>query len=114
MKRSTSFRSDLLEDLRDPVEAAHYLAAAAEDSPELLEAAKRDVAAANNPLRDLNEACDSVLKRESVALPEVHMCLEHATERPCWRCEEDLKAMHAIASSFRRHLWDIVAERMPE
>ncbi len=45
-KRTVSFRSQLLEDLTDPAEAALYLSAAAEDSDEMLLVALRDVAEA--------------------------------------------------------------------
>lgn len=45
-KRTTDYRNALLEDLRDPVEAANYLNAALEDSPEMFLSALRDVAEA--------------------------------------------------------------------
>ena len=45
-KRSTDYRKTLLEDLRNPVEAANYLNAAMEDSPEMFLTALRDVAEA--------------------------------------------------------------------
>lgn len=43
-KRTTPFRDGLLADLADPQEAEMYLAAAAEDSPEMASIAVRDVA----------------------------------------------------------------------
>ena len=42
-KRSSDYRASLLEDLRDPAEAAHYLNAALNDSPEMFLTALRDV-----------------------------------------------------------------------
>jgi probable addiction module antidote protein len=45
-KSTRSYRTGLLEDLRDPDEAASYLRAALEDSPEMLLVALRDVAEA--------------------------------------------------------------------
>ena len=45
-KRTTDFREDLLADLADPREAAHYLNAALMDSNEMLLVALRDVAEA--------------------------------------------------------------------
>ncbi len=45
-KRSTDYRNSLLEDLKDPIEAAHYLNAALDDSPEMFLSALRDVAEA--------------------------------------------------------------------
>jgi len=45
-KQTTDFRDDLLADLADPQEAAHYLNAALEDSGELFLIALRDVAEA--------------------------------------------------------------------
>ena len=45
-KRTSSFRDDLLADLADPQEAAHYLNAALEDSEEMFLVALRDVAEA--------------------------------------------------------------------
>jgi DNA-binding phage protein len=45
-KRTTDYRSDLLNDLKDPQEAAHYLNAALRDSEEALLVALRDVAEA--------------------------------------------------------------------
>ena len=45
-KRKTDFREDLLADLADPQEAAHYLNAALEDSNEMFLVALRDVAEA--------------------------------------------------------------------
>lgn len=45
-KRTTDYRTALLRDLQDPREAEAYLKAAAEDSPEMLAIALRDVAEA--------------------------------------------------------------------
>lgn len=45
-KRTTDFRDDLLADLADPQEAAHYLNAAVEDSAEMVLIALRDIAEA--------------------------------------------------------------------
>jgi probable addiction module antidote protein len=45
-KRTTDFRSDLLEDLADPQEAEHYLNAALDDSGEMFLVALRDIAEA--------------------------------------------------------------------
>jgi addiction module HigA family antidote len=50
-KRTTDFRDDLLVDLADPQEAAHYLNAALEDSEELFLIALRDVAEARQMVR---------------------------------------------------------------
>lgn len=44
--RTTNFRDELLADLVDPQEAAHYLNAALEDSDEMFLVALRDVAEA--------------------------------------------------------------------
>lgn len=55
-KRTTDYRSALLEDLRDPLEAAHYLNAALEDSAEMLLAALRDVAEARQMAKVAEEA----------------------------------------------------------
>ena len=43
-KRASDYRSELLEDLKDPIEASHYLNAALYDSPEMFLLALRDVA----------------------------------------------------------------------
>lgn len=50
-KRTTDFRADLLVDLADPQEAAHYLNAAFEDSAEMVLVALRDVAEARHMVR---------------------------------------------------------------
>ena len=50
-KRTTDFRHDLLADLADPQEAAHYLNAAMEESEELFLIALRDVAEARQMAR---------------------------------------------------------------
>jgi probable addiction module antidote protein len=50
-KRTTDFRQDLLADLADPQEAAHYLNAAFEDSAEMVLVALRDVAEARQMVR---------------------------------------------------------------
>lgn len=55
-KRSTDFRRDLLADLADPEEAAHYLNAALEDSEEMALVALRDVAEARQMARVAEEA----------------------------------------------------------
>lgn len=51
-KLTTSYRDDLLKDLRDPIEAAHYLNAALEDdSEEMFLMALRDVAEARGKIK---------------------------------------------------------------
>jgi probable addiction module antidote protein len=50
-KRTTDFRDDLLADLADPKEAAHYLNAASEDSTDMVLVALRDVAEARQMAR---------------------------------------------------------------
>jgi probable addiction module antidote protein len=50
-KRTTDFREDLLADLADPQEAAHYLNAAFEDSTAMVLVALRDVAEARQMAR---------------------------------------------------------------
>jgi probable addiction module antidote protein len=50
-KRSSDYRSSLLEDLKDPAEAANYLNAALGDSPEMFLCALRDVAEARQMAR---------------------------------------------------------------
>ena len=55
-KRTTDFREDLLADLADPQEAAHYLNAALEDSEEMALVALRDVAEARQMARVAGEA----------------------------------------------------------
>jgi probable addiction module antidote protein len=55
-KRATDFRDDLLADLADPEEAAHYLNAALEDSEEMALVALRDVAEARQMARVAEEA----------------------------------------------------------
>ncbi|MEO7145525.1 MAG: addiction module antidote protein [Bryobacteraceae bacterium] len=62
-KRSTDYRSALLEDLRDPVETAHYLNAALGDSEEMFLLALRDVAEAR---QIANVAERAGISRESV------------------------------------------------
>ena len=47
-KRTTEYRATLLEDLANPKEAAAYLNAARDDSPEMLLVALRDVADAHH------------------------------------------------------------------
>jgi probable addiction module antidote protein len=62
-KRTKGYRAGLLEDLRDQVEATCYLRAAAEDSPEMLLIALRDVAEA----RQMSKvAADAGVQRESL------------------------------------------------
>lgn len=55
-KRTTDFREDLLADLTDPREAAHYLNAALMDSNEMLLVALRDVAEARQMSAVADEA----------------------------------------------------------
>ena len=62
-KRSVDYRGSLLDDLRDPGEAAQYLNAALEDSPEMLLVALRDVAEAQKMTK---VASDAGVSRESL------------------------------------------------
>ncbi len=62
-KRTRNYRIGLMEELRDPVAAAHYVAAALEDSDEMLLIALRDVAEANQMSK---VAKDAKLSRESL------------------------------------------------
>jgi len=55
-KRTTDFRQDLLTDLTDPQEAAHYLNAALEDSDQMALVALRDIAEARQMARVAEEA----------------------------------------------------------
>jgi probable addiction module antidote protein len=55
-KRTTDFRADLLEDLADPREAAHYLNAALDDSEQIALVALRDIAEARQMSRVAGEA----------------------------------------------------------
>ena len=55
-KRTTDFRQDLLADLVDPEEAAHYLNAAFEDSEQMALVALRDVAEARQIARVAEQA----------------------------------------------------------
>jgi probable addiction module antidote protein len=55
-KRTSDFRADLLEDLADPQEAAHYLNAASEDSEKMVLVALRDIAEARQMARVAGEA----------------------------------------------------------
>jgi probable addiction module antidote protein len=55
-KRTTDFREDLLRDLADPQEAAHYLNAALEDSEQMVLVALRDIAEARQMARVAEEA----------------------------------------------------------
>ncbi len=55
-KRTTDYRTELLQDLGSPDEAAHYLNAALEDSPEMFLVALRDVAEARRMARVAGEA----------------------------------------------------------
>lgn len=55
-KRTTDFREDLLADLADPREAAHYLNAAFEDSEQMALVALRDVAEARQMARVADDA----------------------------------------------------------
>ena len=62
-KRTRSYRIGLMEELRDPVIAAHYVAAALEDSPDMFLVALRDVAEA----RQMSKvARDAEVSRESL------------------------------------------------
>jgi probable addiction module antidote protein len=64
-KRTTSYRDPLLQDLRNPTEAANYLNAAFEDSEETFLAALRDVATAQ--LRSMADIAEQVgVSRESL------------------------------------------------
>jgi probable addiction module antidote protein len=62
-KTTRDYRSGLLEDLADPVEAAAYINAAIEDSEEMLLIALRDVAEAHQMSKVAKEAGVS---RESI------------------------------------------------
>ncbi len=63
LKRTTDYRSALLDDLKDPQEAAHYLNAALRDSEEALLVALRDVAEA----RQMAKIAETVgVSRESL------------------------------------------------
>jgi probable addiction module antidote protein len=62
-KRTTSYRARLLESLIVPEEAAHYLSAALDDSPEIFLDAVKDVAQAHQMA---NVAKKSGVKRESI------------------------------------------------
>src|ERR1039457_3990702 len=55
-KRTTDFREDLLADLANPQEAAHYLNAASEDSEQMVLVALRDIAEARQMARVADEA----------------------------------------------------------
>lgn len=55
-KRTSDFRADLLEDLANPQEAAHYLNAASEDSEKMVLVALRDIAEARQMARVAGEA----------------------------------------------------------
>lgn len=55
-KRTRGFREQLLKDLIDQAEAAHYVNAAAEDSEEMFLVALRDVAEARQMAKVANEA----------------------------------------------------------
>jgi len=62
-KRTRDYRAGLLEELKDPVAAAHYLNAAMDDSEEMLLIALRDVAEA----RQVSKIAQGAgLSRESV------------------------------------------------
>ncbi len=62
-KKTTDYRNGLLEDLKDPTEAAHYLNAALRDSEEMFLVALRDVAEARQVSK---VAKDAGVSRESV------------------------------------------------
>jgi probable addiction module antidote protein len=55
-KRTSDFRADLLEDLADPQEAAHYLNAAIGDSEKMVLVALRDIAEARQMARVAGDA----------------------------------------------------------
>lgn len=55
-KRTSDFREELLADLRDPQEAAHYLNAAFEDSEQMALVALRDIAEARQMARIAEDA----------------------------------------------------------
>jgi len=55
-KRTLDFREELLKDLADPSEAAHYIDAALEDSEEMFLVALRDVAEARQMSKVANAA----------------------------------------------------------
>jgi probable addiction module antidote protein len=64
-KRTGSYRDALLQDLRNPVEAANYLNAAFEDSEEVFLAALRDVA--TSQLRSMSDIAEQVgVSRETL------------------------------------------------
>lgn len=75
-KRTSSYRESLLEDLRDPLEAANYLNAAIEDSPDTLLIALRNVAEAHS--------MSKVAKGAGVAREAVYRMLS-AKGNPRWR-----------------------------
>lgn len=65
MKKSTDYRADLIESLRDPREAGEYLnASLEEDDPELFLLALRNVAEAQGGVAQLAEKTN--LNRESL------------------------------------------------
>lgn len=55
-KRTGDYHAELLEDLKNPLEAAHYLNAAREDSPEMFLIALRNVAEARQMSKVAEEA----------------------------------------------------------
>jgi probable addiction module antidote protein len=55
-KRTSDYRTELLKDLADPQEAAHYLNAAVEDSEEMVLVALRDIAESRQMARVAEEA----------------------------------------------------------
>jgi probable addiction module antidote protein len=55
-KRTRNFRAQLLKDLTDPSEAAHYINAASEDSEAMFLVALRDVAEARQMARVASQA----------------------------------------------------------
>ncbi len=62
-KRTTDYRSTLLDALKDPVEAAHYLSSALNDSEDMFLVALRDVAEAGQMAR---VAAGAGIARESL------------------------------------------------
>jgi probable addiction module antidote protein len=63
-KRTSDFRAQLLADLIDPEEAAHYFSAAADDSGQMALVALRDIAEAQHGLAKV--AKDAGVAREAI------------------------------------------------
>jgi probable addiction module antidote protein len=62
-KRTSDYRASLLEELKDPAEASHYLNAALRDSPKMFLMALRDVAEAHQMSK---VAKDAGVTREAI------------------------------------------------